>query len=84
MRSSSLPKSEMLVWRLCLRGRNSNFFFFLSLPFINAPRANPFSSSLMVGVSEWGLKTCEKVQDDYNTESWTPLKRHFKNPNKQK
>ncbi|KAL1956634.1 hypothetical protein VTO42DRAFT_6981 [Malbranchea cinnamomea] len=43
-----------------------------------------FESSLMVGVSEWGLKTCEKVQDNYNAESWQPLKRHFKNPNKQK
>lgn len=37
----------------------------------------------MVGVSEWGLKTCEKVQEDYNAESWTTLKRHFVNPNKQ-
>jgi homogentisate 1,2-dioxygenase len=36
----------------------------------------------MVGVSEWGLKTCEKVQDEYNQHSWEPLKRHFKNPNK--
>ncbi|EGD98945.1 homogentisate 1,2-dioxygenase [Trichophyton tonsurans CBS 112818] len=41
-----------------------------------------FESCLMVGVSEWGLKTCQKVQDDYNEESWTPLKRYFKNPNK--
>ncbi|PGH13308.1 homogentisate 1,2-dioxygenase [Helicocarpus griseus UAMH5409] len=41
-----------------------------------------FESSLMVGVSEWGLKTCEKVQEDYNDESWTPLKRNFVNPNK--
>ncbi|PGH17387.1 homogentisate 1,2-dioxygenase [Polytolypa hystricis UAMH7299] len=43
-----------------------------------------FESSMMVGVSEWGLKTCQKVQEDYNEESWTPLKRHFVNPNKQK
>ncbi|EEH43646.1 homogentisate 1,2-dioxygenase [Paracoccidioides brasiliensis Pb18] len=43
-----------------------------------------FESTLMVGVSEWGLKTCQKVQEDYNNESWTPLKRHFQNPNKQK
>lgn len=40
------------------------------------------SSTLMVGVSEWGLKTCEKVQEEYNQHSWEPLKRHFKNPNK--
>ena len=31
----------------------------------------------MVGVSEWGLKTCQKVQDNYNEHSWRPLKRHF-------
>lgn len=42
-----------------------------------------FESSMMVGVSEWGLKTCQKVQEDYNDESWTPLKRNFVNPNKQ-
>jgi homogentisate 1,2-dioxygenase len=42
-----------------------------------------FESTLMVGVSEWGLKTCEKVQEDYNAESWEPLKRHFVNPNKE-
>ncbi|KAK2733375.1 hypothetical protein FQN55_003388 [Onygenales sp. PD_40] len=41
-----------------------------------------FESSLMVGVSEWGLKTCQKVQEDYNDESWTPLRRNFQNPNK--
>jgi homogentisate 1,2-dioxygenase len=34
----------------------------------------------MVGVTEWGLKTCKKVQEDYNEESWTPLKAHFKIP----
>lgn len=37
-----------------------------------------FESCLMVGVTEWGLKTCRKVQDDYNEESWTPLKSNFK------
>ncbi|GAD97573.1 homogentisate 1,2-dioxygenase [Paecilomyces variotii No. 5] len=41
-----------------------------------------FESCLMVGVSEWGLKTCQKVQEKYNDESWRPLKRHFKNPKK--
>lgn len=44
--------------------------------------ANSGYSTLMVGVSEWGLKTCEKVQEDYNAESWEPLKRNFVNPNK--
>jgi homogentisate 1,2-dioxygenase len=39
-----------------------------------------FESCLMVGVTEWGLKTCKKVQEDYNEESWTPLKTHFKIP----
>lgn len=35
----------------------------------------------MVGVSEWGLKTCQKVQEQYNAHSWQPLQRHFRNPN---
>ncbi|KAL9055302.1 MAG: hypothetical protein Q9162_003609 [Coniocarpon cinnabarinum] len=39
-----------------------------------------FESCLMVGVTEWGLKTCRKVQQDYNEESWTPLKPHFQRP----
>ncbi|KAH7360119.1 homogentisate 1,2-dioxygenase-like protein [Rhexocercosporidium sp. MPI-PUGE-AT-0058] len=39
-----------------------------------------FESCFMVGVTEWGLKTCRKVQGDYNEESWTPLKPHFKIP----
>lgn len=34
----------------------------------------------MVGVTEWGLKTCEKIQEDYNKESWIPLKRNFRPP----
>ncbi len=37
-----------------------------------------FESCLMVGVTEWGLKKCKKVQEDYNQESWTPLKAHFR------
>ncbi|KAJ9235261.1 hypothetical protein DTO169E5_6227 [Paecilomyces variotii] len=41
-----------------------------------------FESCLMVGISEWGLKTCKKVQKKYNEESWQSLKRHFKNPKK--
>lgn len=39
-----------------------------------------FESSLMIGVTEWGLKTCKKVQDGYNEHSWTDLKVHFKRP----
>ncbi|MCJ1448335.1 MAG: hypothetical protein MMC23_008850 [Stictis urceolatum] len=39
-----------------------------------------FESSLMVGVTEWGLKKCEKVQEGYNKESWEPLRVHFKRP----
>ena len=39
-----------------------------------------FESSLMVGLTEWGLKKCAKVQKDYNAESWEPLKPHFKRP----
>ena len=41
-----------------------------------------FESSLMVGVTEWGLKKCKKVQEDYNAESWEPLKPKFKRPGK--
>ena len=37
-----------------------------------------FESCLMVGVTEWGLKQCKKVQEGYNAESWEPLKPHFK------
>ncbi|KAF7950669.1 uncharacterized protein EAE97_002221 [Botrytis byssoidea] len=39
-----------------------------------------FESCLMVGVTEWGLKQCRKVQENYNEESWTPLPAHFKIP----
>lgn len=39
-----------------------------------------FESCLMVGVTDWGLKQCKKVQAGYNEESWTPLKPHFKIP----
>jgi homogentisate 1,2-dioxygenase len=42
-----------------------------------------FESCLMVGVTEWGLTKCKKVQDDYNSESWLPLKPHFKRPDKE-
>ncbi|KKY18369.1 putative homogentisatedioxygenase [Phaeomoniella chlamydospora] len=36
-----------------------------------------FESCLMLGVTEWGLKHCEKVQVKYNKESWEPLRSHF-------
>jgi homogentisate 1,2-dioxygenase len=39
-----------------------------------------FESSLMVGVTDWGLKLCKKVQDSYNEESWTPLTPKFQVP----
>ena len=39
-----------------------------------------FESCLMVGVTEWGLETCKKVQEGYNDESWVPLQVHFKLP----
>lgn len=39
-----------------------------------------FESSLMVGVTDWGLKHCQKLQADYNEHSWVPLKPHFKKP----
>lgn len=39
-----------------------------------------FESCLMLGVTEWGLNTCEKVQDRYNEHSWESLKPHFKHP----
>lgn len=41
-----------------------------------------FESSLMVGVTDWGLKSCQKVQQDYNAKSWEPLKVHFQRPDK--
>jgi len=57
-----------------------------------------FESCLMVGVTEWGLKACQKVQKEYNAEvslsagfckhisnsvqSWLPLKPHFRRPGK--
>lgn len=34
-------------------------------------------SSLMVGVTDWGLEQCKKLQADYNVHSWVPLKPHF-------
>ncbi|KAK3322780.1 homogentisate 1,2-dioxygenase [Apodospora peruviana] len=39
-----------------------------------------FESPLMIGVTDWALELCRKVQPKYNAESWVPLKRHFKRP----
>lgn len=39
-----------------------------------------FESCLMVGVTDWGLKKCAKIQEDYNKESWGTLKPRFKMP----
>jgi homogentisate 1,2-dioxygenase len=41
-----------------------------------------FESCFMVGITEWGLKKCNKVQQGYNDESWQPLKARFKRPEK--
>ncbi|KAL2068421.1 hypothetical protein VTL71DRAFT_16519 [Oculimacula yallundae] len=43
-----------------------------------------FESTLMMGVTHWGLKTCQKVQKDYNEESWRSLKSNFVPPNTSK
>lgn len=37
-----------------------------------------FESCLMVGVTEWGLKTCRKVQEGYCEESWGGVVTHWK------
>lgn len=39
-----------------------------------------FESSLMIGVTEWGLKMCSKVQQGYSDESWGGVKVHWKRP----
>lgn len=41
-----------------------------------------FESCLMVGVTEWGLRKCAKVQEEYNQESWGGVKVHWENPEK--
>ena len=37
-----------------------------------------FESSLMLGVTQWGLETCHKIQPAYSEESWSELRPHFK------
>lgn len=39
-----------------------------------------FESCLMVGVTDWGLRKCAKVQDAYNEHSWGGAKVHWKMP----
>ena len=39
-----------------------------------------FESCLMMGVSEWGLKMCRKVQEGYCEESWGGVRVHWKRP----
>ncbi|KAI1361671.1 homogentisate 1,2-dioxygenase [Xylaria arbuscula] len=39
-----------------------------------------FESCLMVGVTEWGRKSCRKVQEGYSDESWGGVKVHWKRP----
>lgn len=39
-----------------------------------------FESPVMIGVTDWGLETCSKVQEHYNEESRVPLKRRYRGP----
>jgi homogentisate 1,2-dioxygenase len=39
-----------------------------------------FESCLLLGVTEWGLRECRKVQPGYNEESWSPLQTRFEEP----
>ncbi|KND90650.1 Homogentisate 1,2-dioxygenase [Tolypocladium ophioglossoides CBS 100239] len=39
-----------------------------------------FESCLMVGVTEWGLRTSKKVQEGYSEESWGGVRTHWKLP----
>lgn len=39
-----------------------------------------FESCFTLGVSEWALRRCRKVQEHYNAESWGSLKVHWKRP----
>ncbi len=39
-----------------------------------------FESCLLLGVTEWGLRECQKVQSQYNEESWKPLQSSFRAP----
>ncbi|ANB15138.1 homogentisate 1,2-dioxygenase [Sugiyamaella lignohabitans] len=41
-----------------------------------------FETSLMLGLTTYGLTECNKVQSTYNEHSWLPIKKHFVNPQK--
>ncbi|KAH7310132.1 Homogentisate 1,2-dioxygenase [Rhexocercosporidium sp. MPI-PUGE-AT-0058] len=40
-----------------------------------------FESSLMMAVTDWGLRTCKKVQQRYSEESWGGIRSHWSMPN---
>ncbi|KAK9431909.1 Homogentisate 1,2-dioxygenase [Lipomyces doorenjongii] len=39
-----------------------------------------FESCMMIGLTDWGLEECRKVQKTYNKDSWLPLKKYFTGP----
>jgi homogentisate 1,2-dioxygenase len=39
-----------------------------------------FESSYILGVTDWGLNSCKKVQEAYSAHSWQPLEVHFTPP----
>jgi homogentisate 1,2-dioxygenase len=39
-----------------------------------------FESSLMIGLSDWALEECHRVQKTYNDDTWVPHKRYFQAP----
>lgn len=39
-----------------------------------------FETCFHLGVTDWALKECQKVQDDYNEHTWQPLVSHFTPP----
>lgn len=39
-----------------------------------------FESCYMIGITEWGLRTCSKLQHKYAEESWGELRDHFQPP----
>ncbi|KAK3316468.1 homogentisate 1,2-dioxygenase [Apodospora peruviana] len=43
-----------------------------------------FESSFMVGVTDWGLKTCAKVQREYSSHSWGGVKVHWTGETKER
>ncbi|OIW24540.1 Homogentisate 1,2-dioxygenase [Coniochaeta ligniaria NRRL 30616] len=39
-----------------------------------------FESCLMMGVTEWGLRKCDRVQEEYVEHSWGSVRVHWKKP----